>query len=361
MTLNPAATAAGFFVAIHAAPNRLELTVHSIYINAYINAVKGHPMKTELYHEIGIGTRLRRLLERLTAEADHLYEDAGLPIRVRHFHVLYALECCGPLTIVDIAERAGFSHSAVSQTVKKLVEMGFLALNPTDDARQKQVSFTPGGHALMERVRPIWRQWDSANKAMLSEGQHDLLAALGELEDALDRKNLKTRFAEVGTDSPIEILPYDVRYAAAFKTLNLRWLEAYFEIEPVDLKALDDPEGYILSGGGEILFAVQDGRAIGVAALKHDGDGVFEFTKFAVDPEVQSKGVGSKLIQAAIDRFQARSGRRLYLETNTKLKAARLLYDRFNWVEKEPARQSPYARCNCYMEWQKDAQSATAA
>lgn len=158
------------------------------------------------------------------------------------------------------------------------------------------------------------------------------------------------------TNSPsFTIEPYHVDYRPAFYDLNARWLEAYFEVEPVDVTALTDPDGYLLNAGGEIWFAVENGTVLGCYALKRHEEGVFEFTKYAVDPASQGKGIGRALMDHATARFQARGGKKLFLETNTKLDAALAVYRKHGWVEVNPERQSPYARCNYVMEWQAGA------
>ena len=47
---------------------------------------------------------------------------------------------------------------------------------------------------------------------------------------------------------------------------------------------------YILTGGGRILFAVDDAdRALGTVALMPAGDGVWELTKMAVSPAARRR------------------------------------------------------------------------
>lgn len=149
----------------------------------------------------------------------------------------------------------------------------------------------------------------------------------------------------------LQIVRYQPRYRAAFRTLNIAWLDAFFVVEDIDEAVLSNPESYILNKGGQIFFALHGGMPVGCAALKHDGDGVYEFTKFAVDAGQQGKGVGAALMEAALKAFEAAGGVKLFLETNTKLEAARTLYDRYGWQEVAGERVSPYARCNCTMVW----------
>ena len=85
----------------------------------------------------------------------------------------------------------------------------------------------------------------------------------------------------MGSGQTIHIADFESRYAAAFKTLNLEWLERYFAVEPLDEEVLSDGAA-IIEHGGAILFALADDEPVGCCALKHQGDGVYELTKMAV-------------------------------------------------------------------------------
>jgi ribosomal protein S18 acetylase RimI-like enzyme len=78
---------------------------------------------------------------------------------------------------------------------------------------------------------------------------------------------------------------------------------------------------------------------------------VFELTKLAVDPDVRKGGVGRALCEKVIERFQARGGTLLYLETNTLLENAIRLYKKLGFKELPNPIDSPYERSNYYMEW----------
>ena len=157
-----------------------------------------------------------------------------------------------------------------------------------------------------------------------------------------------------GVPSPWTIEPWDPAHAVAFRDLNVWWLERWFEVEPIDLEVLGDPEGTLLAHGGEIWFAVADGRAVGTCALKDHGHGRFELTKLGVDPSVHGGGMGQALSERIIERFVARAGRVLFLETNTVLTPAIRLYEKLGFVELPNPVPSPYERSNYYMEWRPE-------
>lgn len=139
-----------------------------------------------------------------------------------------------------------------------------------------------------------------------------------------------------------------------FKRLNVEWIEHWFTIEQADLDVLDDPEGHVLEGGGRIFFAVDDdtGDVVGCVALKAEGDGVYELSKMAVDPDRRGGGIGRMLMDAVLDAFRSAGGTLLYLESNRRLEPALALYERSGFVHREPPQPSPYSRADVYMVWE---------
>jgi putative acetyltransferase len=152
----------------------------------------------------------------------------------------------------------------------------------------------------------------------------------------------------------VEFLP---EYARAFRTLNIEWLERYFRVEPVDLRVLQNPEQEIIAPGGAILFARLGGEPVGTLALKHHGQGVFELTKMAVTPRSQGLGIGRRLLSAAVLRFHALRGARLYLESHSSLAPALHLYASVGFRHAPPPRSSEYRRADVYMVYEEQAQA----
>ena len=151
----------------------------------------------------------------------------------------------------------------------------------------------------------------------------------------------------------IRIVDYDRRWRADFARLNIEWLARWFVVEPVDREVLSDPETHILADGGRVLFAVDgDDHAIGTVALKHEGDGVYELTKMAVDPGLRGSGIGRKLMQRALEVFAEAEGRELFLESSRQLAPALKLYESVGFVHHPAPRPgSHYARADVYMVW----------
>lgn len=94
------------------------------------------------------------------------------------------------------------------------------------------------------------------------------------------------------------IVDFRPDHAVAWALLNRAWLaEGGFAVEPKDLKAIDDPQGAFLAGGGRIFIAEQDGEAIGCCALIRIEDG-FEVSKMTVAPATRGQGLARRLLDA---------------------------------------------------------------
>lgn len=150
----------------------------------------------------------------------------------------------------------------------------------------------------------------------------------------------------------VRIVPFEPALAADFRRLNVAWLERWFSVEPIDEVVLGAPEREIVAPGGAILFARVGDAVVGTCALRCERDGVYELTKMAVEEAWQGRGIGRRLLEAAIDEYRRRGGTVLFLESNSRLGPALHLYEALGF-EHQPARRpdSHYARSDVYMVW----------
>ncbi|WP_290792028.1 GNAT family N-acetyltransferase [Flavihumibacter sp. UBA7668] len=148
----------------------------------------------------------------------------------------------------------------------------------------------------------------------------------------------------------ITIEPYQEKWAADFKRLNTAWLEAFFEVEPIDEQMLSNPQAYYLDKGGFIYFAVKNmEQVLGCYALIKGAPGCFELSKMAVDSSFQGNQLGHLLVQHAIDTAKGKGAGTLQLYSHSKLGAALHLYKKFGFVQ-IPVGDSVYKRSDIKME-----------
>jgi GNAT superfamily N-acetyltransferase len=137
---------------------------------------------------------------------------------------------------------------------------------------------------------------------------------------------------------------------AAFKALNVEWIQHYFALEPKDIEALDNP-GRILSDGA-IAMAELNGAAVGTCALiKRPEPGIWEIAKMAVAPALRGAGIGSALMQYLIDVAPGLGAAQLYIETNSALAPAIRVYEKFGFrhLGEGEHPETPYARADVFM------------
>ncbi|MDA9553993.1 bifunctional helix-turn-helix transcriptional regulator/GNAT family N-acetyltransferase [Emcibacteraceae bacterium] len=310
-------------------------------------------MKNEIFKEIGIGTRCRRIFEMLSIEMDKIYKEEGADIRMREFPILYCLHQKGPLLIADIQKLTGLSHSAVSQTVKKLSSKNYLLLRTAEDARSKIVVFSDRGEKLISKLIPIWEVAERAMSDVLKNCNHNILDALDDYESELKNKSFTQRYNDFKNKKPdqkIETFPYDIKYKDAWRHINQQWIEKLFVMEEEDIINLSDPEKYVLDKGGEIYFTLLNGKPVGAIALKKHSPIRFELSKMGVLPDAQGLGIGNILVEKVLERFKARGGKTLFLDTNSSLKPAITLYKKYGFKRLSPKDESPYSRSDYYME-----------
>ena len=139
-------------------------------------------------------------------------------------------------------------------------------------------------------------------------------------------------------------------YKSDFETLNLQWIKKYFKVEEEDSRILKNPESYVIDGGGQIFFALKDGKAIGTAAMVLTKERIFELSKMAVDSRYQGLGIGRMLINKCIGFAKKQSADEIFLITNDQLLPAMELYYSSGFELDEDYDDNRYERGNTKMK-----------
>jgi GNAT superfamily N-acetyltransferase len=148
----------------------------------------------------------------------------------------------------------------------------------------------------------------------------------------------------------VVVRPFRPGDEAAFRDINLEWIERFFAVEAKDREVLGNPHKYILDPGGAILLAVDDEAPLGAVALMVMGDGSVELAKMGVRPQAQGKGAGRMLVAAAVATAREMGMKRVYIETNSKLGPALKLYHDAGFQPLKQTIPSPYARADVQLE-----------
>ena len=303
--------------------------------------------------QMAIGSRLRILTDKITTDAEQIHQMYGIEIRAKWFPVFFVLAQGEAKTITAIAQEIGHSHPSVSNTIKEMAASGIVqeAKDPSD-GRRNVVALSAKGKKMTETLAEECADMTAMIEQIAAQTHNDLWHAIEEWENLLSEKSLLERVKEVKKQrerQDIRITRYEPRYQEAFRSLNEEWINRYFQMEPGDYAALDNPQEFILDKGGEVFVALYQNEPVGVCALIKANDERYELSKLAVGPKAQGKGIGLLLGRAVVDRAKELGGRMLYLESNTVLKPAIRLYEKLGF-KKVSGRSSAYRRCNIQME-----------
>ena len=151
-------------------------------------------------------------------------------------------------------------------------------------------------------------------------------------------------------ESSIIIDLFKEEYKLDFKALNLQWIKKYFRVEEEDRKILENPKSYVIDRGGQIFFAINDGKAIGTAAMVLVEESIFELSKMAVDPNYQGLGIGRRIVDECIKFAKYHKAQEIFLITNDKLLPALELYRSSGFELDENYDDNRYERGNIKMK-----------
>ena len=147
----------------------------------------------------------------------------------------------------------------------------------------------------------------------------------------------------------IEIIAFTDETSQFIKTLNYEWLEKYFKVEAGDEISLSNPKKYIIDKGGFIFYAKINGKIVGTYSLLKEENNMYQLGKMAVSNETQGLGIGTFLLEHCLKTAQDKGIKKLILYSNTKLKSAIHLYEKYGFYEIE-LDKGLYERANIKME-----------
>ena len=156
----------------------------------------------------GLGTQLRHLIELLDGAVDAAYEAEGLDYRPRYTPLMRALIEREGAGIGELAELAGISQPAATQTIALMIRDGLVSSERgTVDARQRRVRLTDHGRALMPRLQACWQATAAAAATLDADLTMPLSQLVDEALQALQRQSFGQRIhaARVATEKRVTV------------------------------------------------------------------------------------------------------------------------------------------------------------
>jgi len=134
-----------------------------------------------------LGSRLRRIGERLQADTQQIMEECGVSLQAAQYPFLAALDRAGPLTIGELAQAVGITQPGATRTVSQLLEAGHVDMQTSpEDQRRRLVSLTSKGQDLVAYSRQsVWPLVEQAVAELCGDFSGPILQHLANIEDGL--------------------------------------------------------------------------------------------------------------------------------------------------------------------------------
>lgn len=160
-------------------------------------------MHDDIVRDLGhltLGTRLRRLGERLQAQTQELLDAAGVEVPAALCPLLAALDRGGPQTVGRLTRSLGITQPAVTRALDRLEQGGWAATaDDASDRRRRTVALTAAGRAQLALARRgAWPAVERAVAEACAGPAGSLLERLAALEDALELRPLAARATGAG-------------------------------------------------------------------------------------------------------------------------------------------------------------------
>lgn len=164
-------------------------------------------MVDDVVRELGyltLGSRFRRIGERLQSEVQRVLDEMELPVQSSQFPALAAVDRLGPLTVGDLAEAIGITQPGATRIMTQLSESGLLDVRQSsEDQRRRLISLTDKGRQLVETSKhDLWPRIDAAVAEICADLTGPLLEQLTAIERNLEATPLHHRVARQLHDQP---------------------------------------------------------------------------------------------------------------------------------------------------------------
>lgn len=131
----------------------------------------------------------------------------------------------------------------------------------------------------------------------------------------------------------MRVIEYQEKYKKYFIQFNTDWIRDNFGVlEEEDMATFDHIEES-LAKGAMIYFAVEGENVLATCMAKPMEDGTWEICKLGSNKHIPHRGAGSAVFEAAMDWAIRHGAKKLFIISNSKLKAALHIYEKYGFHE----------------------------
>lgn len=146
---------------------------------------------------------LRLLQARMDGDIARIYQEARIEgLKPSYVMELLRLHYAGPMTIGELAESVGRTHSGTSQKVAAMRGAGLVRTKVAADARSRTVQLTAKAKKLIGRLAAEWGATEAAVAEIEAEIPYPLSKVVEDIEAALDRVSFHERIVRRLAEDP---------------------------------------------------------------------------------------------------------------------------------------------------------------
>jgi len=245
----------------------------------------------------------------------------GSGLTLAEARLLYEAAMREPALASEIQAKLGLDAGYVSRVVKRFEKAGLIQRARGEDARQRPISLTPAGRALLDVVDQRARQdaevrlahLDAPARALLVETLATARALLGDIE---------------GPDWSIRPFgPGDLPLIAARQAVLYARDQGWgAPMEALLVKVAGDFLRDFKPAREQAWIADRAGRMLGAVLLADAGGDIAQLRLLHVEPEARGMGIRRALVDSTIHFAREAGYARIQLWTQDVLVAARRLY-----------------------------------
>jgi len=147
--------------------------------------------------EVALGSRLKRLSDRIMSDALNVYKYMGQDIQPKWFTLMSLLYDKKSVSIVEASDYLGLTQPCISQFSKELIKNDLVKASPDkNDLRRKILSLTNKGKRRYKKMEPVRKAVRTAAISLCEEVEQDFYQAIKQFEKALSKKSLYQRTLE---------------------------------------------------------------------------------------------------------------------------------------------------------------------
>ncbi len=209
-------------------------------------------MDVDLLAGLGVGflgSRLKRLAERMQADAAEVARSLDLPVQPAQMSLLLAIRLHGPIAVGELAERLQLAQPTVTRALG--AQGDYVEARPSPgDGRTRRLALSPAGEALLVRVQTeLLARIEPAAAELVAGLPGDFMQGLAKVETRLAERSLLGRITAAGPPA-MWVRDFSDDLAEAFHRINAEWIQAMFSLEENDVALLTRPRELILDKAG---------------------------------------------------------------------------------------------------------------